>query len=183
MKTRVFLICFIAALTSCIYGQNNQEIIISIIDKVRNINVNKDNSFDYLVGGREIFGERIKEIEKEKEHQQITICCSNGVLCCGKGKIFELDSDKINKICNLEEQGSESRVENIDNSRSIKIIYTGKITDINNKNENVKLLNDLKKSLNEKKCAFELALLDKINSIFKKINKKEFIEKINLEKI
>ena len=52
MKTRVFLICFIAALTSCIYGQSGKEIIDLIINKVTNINVTQDKSFDYLIGGR-----------------------------------------------------------------------------------------------------------------------------------
>ena len=100
-----FAIYFISALISCIYGQNNKKIIEEITTKVRNLEVSKDKSFDYLIGGKEILSKNLKDIEEEKKHQQITICCSNGVLCCGDGKMFELDNNGINNIDNFNQHG------------------------------------------------------------------------------
>ena len=106
MNIRVFFsICFISALSSCIHGQNDKEIIEEITNKVTQLHVSKDKSFDYLIGGKEVLSKNLKDIKEENKHQQITICCSNGVLCCGDGKMFELDNNGINYIDNLDQHG------------------------------------------------------------------------------
>ena len=100
-----FSIYFISALSACIYGQNDRDIIEEITNKVRNLNVSEDKSFDYLIVGQKILKENLNEIKENNKHQQITICCSNGVLCCGDGKMFKLDNNDINYIDNLDKNG------------------------------------------------------------------------------
>ena len=94
MNIRGFLsICFISALSSCIYGQNDEEIIREITTKVTHLEVSKDKSFYYLIGGQKILEKNLNVIKEVNKHQQITICCSDGVLCCDDGKMFELDNN------------------------------------------------------------------------------------------
>ena len=153
MNIRVFFsICFISALSSCLYGQNDEGIIQEITNKVTNLNVSKDLSFDYLIGGQKILEKNLNDIKDDGKHQQITICCSNGVLCCGDGKIFELDNNGINNIDNFNQHGPVFTYINTNNRDSIKQIkYTGEIGKDNNQNENAKLLNTLKTELDNKK--------------------------------
>ena len=106
MNIRVFFsIYFISALSSCIYGQNDREIIRGITNKVTHLEISKDKSFNYLIGGKEVLSKNLKDIKDRNKHQQITICCSNGVLCCDDGKMFELDNNGINYIDNLDKNG------------------------------------------------------------------------------
>ena len=164
-----FSIYFISALSSCIYCQNDEEIIQEITNKVTHLEVSEDKSFDYLIGGKEVLEKNLKDIEEDNKHQQITICCSNGVLCCGDGKMFELDNNGINYIDNLDQHGPAFTYINTNNPDSKKQIkYTGEINK-NNQNENAKSLNNLKTKLDTKKIAFEKTLLDKINSILKNV--------------
>ena len=155
MNIRVFFsIYFISALSSCIYGQNDGEIIEEITNKVRNLNVSEDKSFDYLIGGQKILEKNLNDIRVDN-HQPITICCSNGVLCCEEGKIFELDNNGINYIDNLDQHGPVFTYVNTNNHDSIKQIkYIGEIRN-NNENENAKSLNNLKTELDTKKIDFE----------------------------
>ena len=164
-----FSICFISALSSCLYGQNDEGIIQEITDKVTNLHVSKDLSFDYLIGGQKILEKNLNDIKDDGKHQQITICCSNGVLCCGDGKMFELDNNGINNIDNFNQHGPVFTYINTNNHDSIKQIkYTGEIGN-DNGNENAKLLNTLKDRLDSKKIDFEKKLLDKIISILENI--------------
>ena len=169
MNIRVFFpIYFISALSACIYGQNDREIIQEITSKVTHLNVSKDKSFDYLIGGQKILEKNLNDIRVDN-HQPITICCSNGVLCCEEGKIFELDNNGINYIDNLDQHGPVFTYVNTNNHDSIKQIkYVGEIRN-DNENGNAKLLNNLKDRLDEQKIEFEKKLLDKIISILKKV--------------
>ena len=47
-----FSIYFISVLSSCIYCQNDEEIIQEITNKVTHLEVSKDKSFDYLIVGQ-----------------------------------------------------------------------------------------------------------------------------------
>ena len=169
MNIRVFFsIYFISALSSCIYGQNDRGIIEGITNKVTHLEVSKDKSFDYLIGGQKILEKNLNDIRVDN-HQPITICCSNGVLCCEEGKIFELDNNGINYIDNLDQHGPVFTYVNTNNHDSIKQIkYIGEIRN-NNENENANLLNDLKTELDTKKINFEKSLLDKIVSILENV--------------
>ena len=164
-----FSICFISALSSCLYGQNDEGIIQEITDKVTNLHVSKDLSFDYLIGGQKILEKNLNDIKEDGKHQQITICCSNGVLCCDDGKMLELDNNDINNIDNLDKNGFAFAYVNTNNRDSIKRIkYVGEIGD-GNQNGNANLLNTLKTELDNKKINFEKNLLDKIISILEKV--------------
>ena len=169
MNIRVFFsIYFISALSSCIYGQNDREIIAEITNKVRDLDVREDKSFDYLIVGQKILEKNLNDI-RDDEHQKITICCSNGVLCCNEGKIFELDNNGINNIYNLDQHGPVFTYVNTNNHDSTKQIkYIGEIGN-DNENENANLLNDLKTELDTKKINFEKSLLDKIVSILENV--------------
>ena len=68
-----FSIYFISALSSYIYCQNDEEIIQEITDKVTNLHVSKDLSFDYLIGGQKILEKKLKDIKEDNKHQQITM--------------------------------------------------------------------------------------------------------------
>ena len=165
-----FSICFISVLNSCIYGQNDEVIIQEITNEVTNLEVSQDKSFNYLIGGQKILEKNLNDIKDDGKHQQITICCSNGVLCCGDGKIFELDNNDINNIDNLDKHGPVFTYVNTNNRDSIKQIkYTGTIGNDNNQNENAKSLNNLKTELDTKKIDFEKSLLDKIIAILEKV--------------
>lgn len=118
---------------------------------------------------QKILSKNLNDIKNDYKHQQITICCSNGVLCYGDGKMFELDNNGINNIDNLDQHGPVFTYINTNNHDSIKRIeYTGEIGN-DNQNEKAKLLNGLKTELNEHKIAFEKTLLDKIISILKNV--------------
>ena len=140
MNVRGFLsICFISALSSCIYGQNDVEIIQKTTTKVTRLEVSKDKSFYYLIGGQKILEKNLKDIKDDGNHQRIPICCSDGVLCCGDGKMFELDNNGINNIDNLNQHGPVFTYINTNNRDSIKQIkYTGEIGKDNNQNENIR---------------------------------------------
>ena len=171
MNIQGFLsICFISALSSCIYGQNDEGIIQETTTKVTRLEVSKDKSFYYLIGGQKILEKNLKDIKEENnKHQQITICCSDGVLCCSDGKMFELDNNGINNIDNLNQHGPVFTYINTNNHDSIKQIkYMGEIGN-DNENENAKLLNTLKDRLDSKKIDFEKKLLDKIISILENV--------------
>ena len=170
MNIRVFFsIYFISALSSCIYGQNDREIIRGITNKVTHLEISKDKSFNYLIGGQKILEKNLNDIKEDGKHQQITICCSNGVLCCDDGKMLELDNNDINNIDNLDKNGFAFAYVNTNNRDSIKRIkYVGEIGD-GNQNGNANLLNTLKTELDNKKINFEKNLLDKIISILEKV--------------
>jgi hypothetical protein len=115
------------------------------------------------------FGENLKDIKEENKHQQITNCYSNGVLCCGDGRMLEFDNNGINNIDNLDQHGLVFTYINTNNSDSIKRIKDiGEINE-DNQNENAKSLNNLKTKLDTKKIQFEKSLLDKIILILKNV--------------